>query len=578
MTFEAVITGSPKPSVSDPLMGDVGLDNNVAKKRLSLPEDLSISDDEEYELKLYEAHEKLAEMMTSDKQSSGSGLFISNIRVENAVDDERSVCEGIDISLSVSKDELYETEKKFKLDFIEKYFFSSPNFGVATEDSEFVSEEDLEKRFEDSVLGREVRQDVKTASVIKKQNYSKYASSKESNPSIYYGSNSSTPGSLVYGDGPSPKSLGTQFEGRTPDVASTKQNSVGSIKSTGISSSDEPIKLVDLWDILQGRSSGKSNCFPCDEESGYGSRGTLDSRKLSSESSSESEEEDQFHFPTEESRGSFALRRRLEPSPCQATPASGMFFDGWYDCSSNSYRPMSVLSVISEESYISEGEVQDHRPSSTLFSSVSTKLDDTGKFSANQPEVSGHFKKTSGMPGPSENASVKPQVEKRHHFSFRKVKLKQLDSFSSELPKDVHPLEQPPDYSVIVEEKTQTSSGLKASVSDGALIFCIKTLEVSTVDQLVDLVKAKLTKLMKVTENSSEIAVDFVHGSSVDDGHSLMLLSSLQHPEGADSRHLVFEARQKRTGMEAERCSLVSCPSVFLAGSYMAYVLLKDWN
>ncbi|KAF2360881.1 Immunoglobulin I-set [Trinorchestia longiramus] len=177
-------------------------------------------------------------------------------------------------------------------------------------------------------------------------------------------------------------------------------------------------------------------------------------------------------------------------------------------------------------------------------------------------------------------------------FLVHKFRKASLLSFNSKLPPTVGQAEPAEIYSEIenVSQKSTISAGdtemasTGATVSNGAFMFCLKTIHTMNITQFTKLIKEKLGKVLMVSEILMErLNVRFVHVDPVNEPTKHTgLVSSIAQLCTHTARHVVFEAMLPASGDASGGCASksdgVSDSFLLQAGFFMVFILLHNWD
>ena len=713
VTFEVDVTGSPKPSVSH---------------GASLPSlDDFNSSDEDYELKLYEENERLTMAYNKSPRRNFASLSISNITVNEVTDSSNSDVNFdesmLGVDFIVSEDNTNKIENKFKVDFsttskvctmfqddfqlksecsnienFRKTDLSGPSGLHSLEDNSGVPSllvDDYDNFEIDFYSKSDASSYLKDISVLKPDEYSNlsnifYNSKYEYNNKFQRDKDQYSVSQQIYGDITLHTSTATSPRiGIIPDrdtiAEGRSANCNGNFLNTGIGDFVEPIKLIDLWDILKKEKGlSKSPNKTQEDESGYASGSCClsesqkpsascsetDSLKFSSGTSSstnsceilDEEIEDGYSVLVDEEttrkldiyRDKYLtvgksldvnfLRTDLESRPYNSllyahAPHSS------YDCGE---RPTSVLSAISEESCLtdSDNDIElvgndnsDNFKYNTFPLSSSKRLHKNGTLSI----TSAHDHRLKSLDilqieSPDERKRLRLQKLKyytnqllrssRHHtlrdyqsadsvlhfiskssnISSRNIKpflpikipMIHLSSFKLDIPFDGRESYSPINNANSPErdnkyltkldnsnEHNMSNPPIQASISEGALVFCIKVYESISVKQLTELVHEKLLKILNVSKSTvDQLRVRFIHADAVDCGSSrgntTEYMRSFKKACFDSARSVVFEACKLATTSESTVWMGEQMPqssqSILIPAGYWPYckILTRD--
>ena len=652
VTFEVDVSGSPKPSVSQ-----------RPSNLFVLPPEAVSLDDEEYQLRLYEEDEKNIQGSDDDKDTTSlSGLYISNISMQEDYEfnGPGSPASVLDVSLSISKDDTYEKDHRFRLgltenqyytDSIDRYFYKKQYSSLKNCSSE--NEELSSGNFSYNGINKN---SLKFIDVLKKEEYARSidVDMKKNNlkycPVLDRNEYHRQSQSVLY-------NFDQANDKRIPTSDQNTKVTEGNFVNTGLDDYVEPVKLINLLDILQKKMNYTSsgNNFQ-EDESGYVS-GTVsvcasDSHRYSSDASSSRNSieflDEDLDSNCNNNSLSDAVTRKLDAYRDEYLNVAQnvTFIPSITDIDSNykskvghnlypnppistfdgNIRSMSVLSAISEESFVSESDIEASYScrdnidgcSSTLVPSAHLTGPDDSRYcleSLDEQELKNIdilqiesrderkrvrlaklkyytqvlLRRSSSKPlqlaclnvenRNSQYCSITGQNSKL--FSPKRAKKINLYSFTLDIASDDHCSAShtnntlPPGKDHVEKSSSPTPSSINATISDGAFIFCIKTFESMSITQLTSMVRDKLSRLLDLPlKTLQRLSVRFVHADAVE-GPGLM--SSLRETCVDTARHLVFEA-----SMTSE--TPVGCwsddvvPLILQTGYYMIYVLLHNWD
>ena len=648
VTFEVDVTGSPKPLVSLPF-----------QSLYVLPEDEGGLTDEENELRLYEETERSVVGLDDDQESVESGLYISNMTVidnysllkceHKCTSDDNSVdvCEAIPRDDERNNDEGFCLElsgNSFYTDSIDRYF----------KRREFQSDENYSGYLS---LGSLSRNDLKSLEVLQKEEYIRCITNSVI-PDVFkeYPVLDADEFRIQYDDFLTNYDVLEEQHDYVVDRPIAKSKFV----DTGVTEFMEPVKLVNLLDILQ-----KKMTIPligisvADDESGYASASvsacTSGSQRHSSDTSSSrnstemlDDDIDTCELLTDavtlklnkyrDDILSVSQNVSFIPSIRDIENNGGATFKSQENnylipsCSNSSHewsndRSVSVLSAISEESFVTESDVeaaygrQDSHDSSVLESSISEGdaamscwdlLDgdelrnvDILRIESREERKKARLAKlkyytawlstsafqnsidASRIADSNSSAKSYKSIEYKSIFNIQKVKSIILDSFSIDIPcvlprsclefisNDFASSESADSENSSVPSELNTSLPLEATMSEGAFIFCIKTFESVSVSQLIRMVRDKLSTLLDMTRSPLQrMIVRFVHA---DPEVGTGIIASVADACAGSARHLVFEAFLGAKSETLPESSEDPAPLFLQAGFFMVYVLLQHY-